>query len=45
MKNFIFLIVGFTTFLSLRVFLLGFEIGVNVVSTLLFPGTHDWSFS
>ena len=40
-----FLLVGFILFLSSRVFLSGIEIGVNIVCTLLLPGTHDWSFS
>ena len=26
-------------------FLSGIKMGVNIVCTLLLPGTHDWSFS
>ena len=44
-KNFDFLLVGFTLFLSSQMFLSGIEMGVDVVCTLLLPGTHDWSFS
>ena len=36
--------IGFTTFLSLQEFLSGIEMGVNIVCTLLLPGTSDWSF-
>ena len=44
-ENLNILLVGFTTFLSLQVFLSGIEMGVNIVCTLLLPGTHHWSFS
>ena len=44
-KKFNFLLNGFTTFLSLQVFLSGIKMGGNIVCTLLLPGTYDCSFS
>ena len=44
-ENLNFLLVGFTTFLSSRVFLLCIEMSVNIVFTLLLPGTHDSTLS
>ena len=44
-ENFNILLIGFTTFLSLRGFLSGIEMGVNIVFSLFLPGTHNWSFS
>ena len=43
-ENSNFLLVEFTTFLSLQVFLSCIEMGVNIVCSLLLPGTHNWSF-
>ena len=39
------LLVGFTLFPSSQVFLLGIQMGVNIVCTLLLTGKHDWSIS
>ena len=44
-ENSNFLLIGLTLFLSLLVYLLGIEMGVNVVCNLLLPETHDSSFS
>ena len=45
-ENFNFLLVGFTLFRSLLVvFLLGINMGGNLVCTLLLTGKHDWSIS
>ena len=37
-ENFNFLLVGFTLFLSSRLFLSGIQMGVNIVCTLLLTG-------
>ena len=44
-KGLNFLLVGFTLFLSLRVFLPGIKMGVNIVCTSLLTGKHDWVIS
>ena len=45
-ENFKFLLVGFTYFLSSRVFLSAIKMGGNLVCTLfILTGKHEWSIS